>query len=242
MATLGRYTKLLIDQFNFSGASNQLTVNPNVNPLDTTCFQQAAMTYIAGLSAGNIGHSGYYNGKGAGLLEQELAARLGTGTPVYVAGIFGTNGTAPPAYVLDASWGQNLVINAPVAELITVAGEWPANDGMRRGRVVYDGALSATGATTSLDFGAAGSTGGVAFVFVQSITGTATGADIDIESSATEGGTYASEGTATFSALGVVEVALTGTVNRWIRLNVTDLGGATAFTVVAIVCINGVTQ
>jgi hypothetical protein len=159
-----------------------------------------------------------------------------------VAGIFGTNNTAPPAYVLDATWGQNLTINSPVAELITVTGEWPANDGMRRGRAVYDGDLDATGTTTPRDFGAAGSAGGVALLFVQDIAGTATDADIDIESSATVDGTYASEGTATFSAEGVVAVAMTGTVNRWIRLNVTDLGGADGFTVVAIVCINGVTQ
>lgn len=242
MPVLGKYTKLLIDKFDFSGASNQLTVNPTVNPLDTTCFQQDAMTYIAGLPAGNIAHGGYYNGKGAGYLEQELAARLGSGNPVYVAGIFGTNGIAPPAYVLDSTWGENLTINSPVAELITLSGEWPADDGMRRGRVVYDGELDETGATTPRDFGAAGSTGGVAFLFVLGIDGAATDAEIDIESSATEGGTYASEGAATFSAEGVVEVALSGTVNRWLRLNLTDLGGADAVTVIAIVCINGVTQ
>jgi hypothetical protein len=79
-------------------------------------------------------------------------------------------------------------------------------------------------------------------LFVTTITGSATNADIDVESSATQAGVYASEGTLTFSAVGAYAIDLTGTVNRWVRINTTDLGGATSFAVIVAVAVDGVTQ
>ena len=79
-------------------------------------------------------------------------------------------------------------------------------------------------------------------MFVTTITGSATNAAIKVQSAATEGGSYADEGTFTFSAIGAYAVTLSGTVDRWVRINTTDLGGATSFVVNAIVCVNGVTQ
>jgi hypothetical protein len=93
----------------------------------------------------------------------------------------------------------------------------------------------------AIDIGAAGSAGGFAYLFVTTETGSGTNGTIDIESSATEAGTYASEGTFTFSAVGVTAVTMTGTVNRWLRLNCTALGGATSWTVSCIACVSGVT-
>lgn len=242
MAVLGTYTKLLIDEFDFSGASNALTVTTNVNPLETTVFQATGTTYLPGLPGGEITHNGYYNGKGAGMIEQEIKARLGTTDTVYTAALGGTNIDACPAYVTKSTWGQQLTIDMPVAELITLSGQWPAVMGMSRGLRIYDGTLSSTGTQTARDFASAGSSGGTAYLFVQSISGTATNATIDIESATTEGGSYSSEGTFTFSDVGVQVVTMSGTVNRWLRLNVTSLGGATNFAVVCIACTTGVTQ
>lgn len=244
MAVLGRYTKFLIDEFDFSGDSNALSTNPTVNALDATGFQQDGMRYKPGLAAGNLSQNGFYAGKGAGEIEQELHSRLGTTSAVYVAAIYGTNQTKPCAYVLEDTWGDQLEIDMPVAELITLSSEWPQSNQFRRGHVVFDGTIDATGGQASVDFGAQGAAGGTAYLFVTGITGSATDATIDIESSGTDAfaGEEASEGTFTFSAVGVVKVALTGTVDRYIRINCTSLGGATDFDVIAIVCIDGVTQ
>ena len=46
-------------------------------------------------------------------------------------------------------------------------------------------------------------------------------------------------GTFTFSAKGAYEIALTSTVDRYVRLNCTGLGGATNFTVVGVVGVAG---
>ena len=243
MAVAAKHTKLLIDEFDFSGVSNSLAVSATVAALPATAFQDTGEEFIPGLPSGNLEHGGYYAGKGAGEIEQELHARLGSSSAVYVAGLFGTNGVAR-AYVLDTTWGEQLTIDAPVMELITLSGAWPQVGGLRRGLVIFDGTLSDLLGETSVDFGAAGAAGGEAYLFVQAITGSATNATIDVESSATDAfaGEEAVEGTFTFSAVGVQKITLTGAVDRYIRLIATDLGGATDFTVVAIVCVDGVSQ
>ncbi|MFZ1755035.1 MAG: hypothetical protein WBO46_14960 [Caldilineaceae bacterium] len=242
MAVAAKHTKLLIDEFNFSGDSNSLSLTTAVAALEDTGFQATGTTFVPGLPSGSLSHGGYYSGKGAGYVEQELKARLGTASTVYVAALFGTNGVAR-AYVLDTTWGSNLSMEMPIDGLITLSGEWPGVGKLRRGLVVFDGTISATGGQTSVDFGAAGSVGGEAYLFVQAITGTATDATIDVESDADDnfaaGATV--EGTFTFSLASVQKVTMSGAVLRYIRINATDMGGATDFRVVAVVCVDGVT-
>lgn len=244
-AVSARYTRILVDEFDFSGDSNSVILAGNVGVLDTTAFQTVSMTSIPGnLQDASIQHGGYYAGAGAGELEYELNQRLGSNTTAYVAALFGTNTAACPSYVTVASWARQMDINMPLDGIITLSGVWPASGGFRRGLRLRASAtaISATGADTAYDFGAAGSNGGHAFLFVQSITGSATNATIDVESATTEGGAYSSEGTFTFSAVGVQTLTMSGTVNRWLRINTTDLGGATDFSVVCIACVTGVTQ
>ena len=243
MPVAARHTRFLINQFDFSGDSNSLSVNLVVAALQSTGFQATAETYVAGLNTSDISQAGYYSGKGAGYIEQEINSLLGTATQGYVAALFGTNVAACPAYVTAATWGQQVTIDMPIDNLITISSSWPASGGLVRGlrlTSVATQTISSIGALASVDFGAQGTAGGFGYVFVQSITGTATNATVTFESSATEGGTYASEGVATFSAVGVQVVAFSDTVNRWLRVNVTSMGGATSFVIVAVGAISGV--
>ena len=240
--TRGTNAKLLIDEFDFSCDTNSLTVTLSTDTAEHSSLCSTGKEFAPLLPDGTIEHAGYYSGKGAGYIEAELQSRLGTATAVYVAALFGTATTGCPAYVLPSTWGSQLTINAPVTDLINLTGAWPSGTSkIVRGLRIYTGTLSATGGTASIDTGAAGSAGGLGYLFVQTITGTATNATIDIESSATTGGVYASEGTFTFSAVGVQTLTMSSTVNRWLRLNTTSMGGATSFVVVAIGCVSGVT-
>ena len=241
MAVAARYTRFLFGDataaFDFSGDSNSLSIALTVAPLQNTGFQAAAETFIAGLTTGMISQSGYYSGKGAGYIEQEVNARLGTATAMYVAALIGTNTAGCPGYVTTQSWGQQITMDMPLDNLITLSSEWPSSGQMIRGlrlTSVATQTISATGALTSVDLGAQGTAGGTAYLFVLSISGTATNATITIESSATVGGAYVVEGTFTFSSVGVKVVTMTGTVDRWLRLNTTSMGGATNFVVVGI--------
>jgi len=134
-------------------------------------------------------------------------------------------------------------ISGSVGGVIEFKGGWPAGSGLKRGLRLYSGTISATGGVTHIDLGAAGSAGGWVWLFVTGITGTATGADITVQSDTSSGfGTAATEGTFTFSDVGGYQVTMTGTVNRYVRLNCTDLGGATSITVGAVIAVPGVTM
>lgn len=242
----GCQTKILIDEWDLSGQSNSVNLTADVAVLDYVTFQNCFQQRIPGLPMSAIQHNGYFSGPGAGEMEEELHARLGSGNDVIVGVILGTSLAAPVGYVLPTSFGQQLRINAPVAELITVDGAWAggSNNQLRRGLQLPLGtAVAATGAQTGIDFGAAGSAGGKAYLFVTGIAGSATNAAILIESaSASNFSGAATEGTFTFSGVGAYEISLSGTIGRHIRANVSDLGGATSLTFLIVVCVEGVTM
>lgn len=241
MAIKGTYTRILVDEYDFSGVSNNLQVAISSEQFDVTAFQDTGNVYLTGVAGGTITQSGYFDGVSADGFESEMYDRFGTATGVTAAALFGTETAGCPTYVLPGTSGNEFSISSPVDGVITLNGAWGEGTGMLRGLRVYTGTISATGTTTAIDFAAAGSSGGSAYLFVQSITGTATDATVEIESATTSGGTYASEGTFTFSDVGVQTVTMSGTVNRYLRINATDLGGATNFTVVAVACVAGVT-
>lgn len=241
-ALKGTKAKLLVDEFDFSGDTAGFGVNITTGEGDSTTLQATAMTSEPLLPSMAIEHNGYISGVGdAGDLEEELWSRLGVGG-VYVAALLGTDDAACPAYVKDNTFGANLQIQAPTAALMTINGSWGLGQGGSRGLRIYEGTLSATGNGTAYDLGSAGSNGGEAYLFVRAITGSASSASVKVQSSATEGGTYADEATFTFSAVGGFKVAMSGTVNRWLRINTASLGGATNFTVTLIACVKGVTE
>lgn len=242
MASRGTNAKILIDEFNFSCDTNSLTVSGSVPALDSTALCDVATTFEIGIPTGMIEHAGYLPTAGAGTIHDEIYDRIAAGTAtVYVGALLLTDIAACPGYVCQTTWANQLTIGSQNESLMTLAGSWNASGGFVRGLRLADGALSAVQAETAYDTGAAGTAGGQAFLFVSAIGGTATGATIDVESSATEGGAYDSEGTFTLSAVGVQKITMTGTVNRWLRINVTSLGGASSITAICIAGVSGVT-
>lgn len=237
--------RFLLDGYDMSGQSSGCAI-----ALDTSVLEYDEMQNCAGLKLPTavvtvFDHNGYYTDKTAGYLEKEVYDRLGATADNYIGYIPDDTLTVAPAYVIDNTFAAQLKVEAPVKGLLTVTGQWPTGDyPTARGYVVYDGAISATGVKTQVDFGAAGSAGGRAFLFVRAITGTATNADIAVESCATSGGSYDAEGTFTFSTAtpNAYAIDLSGTVNQFIHINTTDLGGATSFDVTVIVALAGVTK
>ena len=243
-AVRGRDVRVLVDGYDFSGSTNSATVGVATDTLPATAFQDTAAVTITGTPMGSIALAGYFVGSTVavddGTFEKEQYDRLAAANNVIVAAILDTTATRPVGYVLPSTSGAGLKVNAPVDGLITVEGEF-SEQTLRRGFQIYRGTISATGVTTPVDMGAGGTAGGLAYLFIQTITGTATNATIDIESCATVDGSYVSEGTFTFSAVGVQTVTMSGTVGRWLQLNCTAKGGATSFLVLCVACVSGVT-
>lgn len=244
MATKGSECKILVDQFDFSTQSAGFTLNIDNKVLDFTTLQATGVSRIPGLGMASIEHNGYHSAPAAGQLEYELNARLGVTSAITVAAILGTGLTLPIAYVLNTTFNSQLKYKAPVANILTVDGMWPnKSDQICRGYRVYTGTISGTGAQTTCDFASAASgSGSKAWLQVQAITGTATNATIKVSSSAASNFSSPTDhGTWSFSSVGMYEVDLTGTLGRYVRVDCTDLGGATDFTVLAIVASKGVT-
>lgn len=238
--------RILVGGVDLSGDTSGVGVSIAGRTLDYGVLQDCSVRSLALPPKATIEHNGYYTGNDTTQIAGALNAHLASTTGVHVAAIFATDEAVPFAYVQDLAYNSKLGISGKVGSLITVSGTWPTLSGigaqMYRGYQVYGGAVTTTGAVTGIDFGAAGAAGGKAYIFVTSITGTATGASIKIQSdSNADHSTTADEGTATFSAVGCQEVDLSGVVGRYVRANVVGLGGATGFTFYAIVCLSGVT-
>ena len=239
MAIHGRYTRIFVNQFALAGVSNSVQLQLPIGSLDATNFESTAQEWIATIGNAQLVHAGYLHGKTTGL---EQALYNGMTTPAYVAALFGTAATKCPAYVLQQSYAGQLTIDAPADGVVAVNGNWlgGSGGGIKRGYRVFTGTISGTGGQTGTDWTTAGTAGGYAWLFVTAIVGTATNATITVESDTVSNfATAATEGTFTFSAVGGYQIALSGTVNRYIRLNLTSLGGATSVTVMGVVALTG---
>lgn len=234
-------TRLLVDEFDFSGDTAGLALNLAAEAIEAPALQSAAAQYIGGNAKGTIEQNGYWDGGAAGLLDNELYARLGSETPSIVSVLFDTRAVGNPAYVQQTTWASQMNIEAPVDGLLALASKF--EDLTSRGYVVAHATISATGGQSVIDFGAAGVAGAWAVLHVRAITGTATNATFTIQHATTLG--FGSPATllsfAALSDVGAQAATAAGAVNRYLRLNCTSLGGATSLAVTAIVGVTGVT-
>jgi len=247
MATKATKTRLLVGTasgaWDFSGVTNSLEVALSGEKIENTRFQDTAKTFTTGDISGSITQSGYFDATGADSLEQEMASITANGTLAYVGCIYGTEESAPIAYIAPSTNVEGIKLSAPIGGLITVSGSWFDGLGIKRGLQVYRGTISGTGPAGSyIDTGAVGSLGGFAWIWITTITGTATNAAVKLQSDDNTSFTSAAdEGTFTFSGKKAIEVTLTGDVDRYLRINTTSLGGATSFLVTVVAAVRGVT-
>lgn len=227
MPVRGYQNKILIDHIDLSGHTNAVQIECPVGVLEYQVLQNNGVLKLPSYPTPMITQNGYVSGATADEIHDALDDRLAADNDVTVGVILGTALAQPVAYVLTESFNGQLRIDAPVANLITINGQWGSGtDRLHRGFQCFYGTISATGAQTGIDLAVAGSTGGRAFLFVQAKTGTITSATIKVQSdSASNFATASDEGTFTFSGLGVVSLDLSGAIGRYVRLNVTSLGG-----------------
>ena len=224
-------------------------VSMSIGTEEVTAFQATAKEFITTDPESSIKIAGYVSSLAAdtGGWEQELNDRFAALNTAQVGLMLSDSASGDagmPVYVLPLTSADQMKITAPATGVLGIDGNFMAGDtGLKRGICLWYGAITGTGNKTAYDIGAAGSAGGDVYVWVFSITGTATNASIKVQSATTEGGTYADEGTVTFSATGkATSAAMTGTVNRWLRVNVASMGGATGFSIAVVATVNGVTQ
>ena len=239
----GIYTSIIVDNVNLDGQSNNLQVSVQNGQIEVTPFQSVAKQFLGEPPQGNIVHGGYFYGNNNDTIERETFFRLGAGTN-YVSALFGTDTAACVTYVAPLNDATGLQVQSQPSGVITVQGDWNAGTGLQRGIRMFSGTISATGAQTHVDLGAPG-TNGFAYLHVTGITGTASNATITVQSDDNTGFSSATtHGTFTFSGTtgNGFAMTITGTIDRYVRINCTSLGSATNFTVTAIIVSTGVTM
>ena len=224
----GTEASILVDEHCFDANTSQIELVWAIGEGETTSLASDAMEYIPILSKFTINQNGYFGGLAENGYEKEFWDRLAT-SGAQVTALIGTSAVGCAAYFFTDAAGMGMNYAFPTNGVVTLNGSWGTSEKWRRGKRLWTGAISATGEKTSVDFGAGGTTGGMAVLHISAISGAATNATIDVESSA-DNITFASEGTFTVSAIGGYTLTLSGTVGRYLRINLTSLGGATSIT------------
>lgn len=234
-------TRILIDQFDFSGETSGGSLALTVRPIDAPALQQPSMLYVPGAQNGKLEFGGYWNGGAAGRLDDELYRRLGSQLPCIVITMLDTSALGNPAYVLRSTWNQQINIEWPAAGLLTAQATF--EDVAARGLVVAHQSFTAVGLGPLIDFGAAGTAGAWAVLVVRAVEGSASNAAFVVRASnTTDFATPISLiSFAPVAGVGAQMAAAAGDVRRYLRLWCSDMGGATKLTVTAVVGVAGVT-
>ena len=240
---LGNNTGVLIDEFDFSvGSYSGADIERTVPEKDRTAFGDTGNVSEPGMPSGKISLRGYYTGNDAGDVYRELSDRVGVaGAGAIMAVLLDTTDANCVAYCSDNAWGQSLKLSLPTNEIVTFEAATAATEAIECGYRILDATVSAVGNQTAIDFGAAGSAGGAVFIFVQAVGGSVSIASIKVQSATTQAGTYADEATIAVTAIGGYAAAMTGNIDRWLRVNVASMGGATSLKLTVVACVKGVT-
>lgn len=232
--------RVLVNGYDLSGESQSIGVKTSVETLDWQTLDQSSKNLLPDVPKSSISHKGYWSNADPAGLEKQLHRALGVADSTIVSVILGTQLAMPVFYSLESAFSDSLETAVAAGSLITAEGGWLTRLGERmvRGYPIFSGLLSGTGAQTGVDFGAAGSAGGLAHMHVTAVIGTATSAQIKVQGSTSVGFSSPVDlGTFTFSGnstTGIQALSLSlgvGTVHRYLRANVVTLGGATSFTV-----------
>lgn len=244
MPTKSCHLKWLLDEYDLSGDSFSATLRFANETIDASHFQECATLSAPSPGENGFELQGYYTGPAAGQLEHELSTRLLSGAPATVTVIPDNRALGNPAYVRSTQWLNQLTLAAPVKQLITLTGGFMSGE-VLRGLLVADHERTATGRIGAAARPAGTPLSGTLWVHVTELDGPGPGPlTVQAESYSTVGLlTPTSHGVLSVSALGVGMAAVTGvgSLQNFVGVNVTSLGGFVSVRLSAVICLEGVT-
>jgi len=220
----GRNTKVLVGNYDLSSYFNEASASQSVETGETTTYGRDAKTYVVGLADGTISMSGMFDGD-ANAVDAVLSSYLGdsAGAVITVAPEGLTVGRRlKSASTLSTSYE----ISSPVSDVVSVSAEAQVTGGIGAGVSLRDlTAATTTGTGTAVDNTASSANGGAGVLHVTANSHNA-GATFKVQHSA-DNSTWAD--LITFTAVSTTtlaseRVAVTGTVNRYIRASWTLAG------------------
>lgn len=252
MGVKGKWARIWIDTLEATARTASLELATEVAMVDATALEEPNRTMISIGYESRLGVDGYLENiaDNAGGLDRSFSRRFGvdnlSGVDVCAAAMFAedaTNEQGMPCYILPITYIDDLKTSTPLDNVMTINGEFfSGRGGLRRGLLVHNAAVATTGIKATIQFPSAAAGGGQAFLFVPSVTGITGTAIITVASSATNNGTFVNHATFNFTNISSQMATMAGPVNQWIRVSVSDMGGASAIRFALMVCLNGVTQ
>lgn len=220
----GKNTKVLVGNYDLSSYLNEASISQSVETGDVTVFTSTAKSYIVGLADGTISMSGMFDGA-ANAVDEVLSAYLGdaNGDVITVA----PEGLAHSRRVKSAlTLSTSYEISSPVADVVSVSAEAQVTGGVGQAISLRDlTSATTTGTGTALDNTASTANGGAGVLHVTANAHNA-GATFKVQHSA-DNSTWADLVTFTVvstTALANERIAVTGTVNRYLRASHTLAG------------------
>ena len=225
----GKSAGVLYGAYDLSAFFNEASMSQSVETAETTTFGSGAKSYITGLKDGTFSLSGMFDGVAAGI-DEVISASVGDSANVPITII---PQQAATMVVCDVSFsGETLEtsyeVSSPVGDVVSANMEGQITGGMDRGIILAPKTVvSATATGTSVDQTASTTNGGVGYLHVTA--NTRNGAITVKVQHSSDNSTFADLITFTsVSSTTIVSerIAVTGTVNRYVRASYTVAGSS----------------
>ena len=238
----GKSSGVLLNQFDLSAYFNSVDTSQSIDTAEITGFGSSAKAYIPGLNDATLSLSGMYSQDATVGSDVVLSTILGSATTPIITVPMETGAIGKRAIVAKAH-ETSYSISTPVGDVVSVTADFNASTdatsnvtyGMRTGVMLTAGAsiaYNALAALTSVDNAASSASGGFANLHVtaNSIAGGTT--TIKVQHS-TDNSTWAD--LITFTAVSAStttsqQSAVSGTVNRYLRVLPSTAGSSGAIT------------
>jgi len=225
----GKSASVLFQATDLSAFLNSWDTTLTADTAEVTTFGNGSKAYIAGGKDATVSLSGFFDGA-TSAVDEVLAAAIG-GTKVLTlaeAGVATIGNRALVGQAINTSYQ----VSTPVGDAVTISAEAQVTGGMSSGVVLADlSARTATGNTTSVDNAASSTNGLMANVHLTAFTGT--NVTVKVQHSA-DNSTWVDLITFTqLTAAGAENKTVTGTVNRYLRVNLSGTFTSTTLAVAA---------
>jgi hypothetical protein len=226
----GKNTKVLSNQYDISAYLNESSTNESVETGETTTYGNDAKTYLVGLRDSTISMSGFFDGA-TDAVDEIMSAAIGNSTDSVIT--FAPEGLSLGSRVTTLNAIEtSYELSSPVADVVSISFEGQTNDMLDRGISLIDlAAVTATGNGTANDNATSTANGGAANLHVTANTrnGNTT---FKVQHSA-DNSTWVD--LITFSVVSTAtktseRKTVTGTVNRYIRVQHTLAGSTGSIT------------
>lgn len=213
----GKSTRLLFNASDLSAYFRDASASRSVETAETTAFGQDAKTYIVGLEDGTLSASGMFDGA-QGAVDDVLRTALG-GDANDVISVFPEGLSVGKVALSAAVKRTSYEVSSPVGDVVATSLEVQADGGIDRGiALAAAAAVTASGTSAAQDNGASSANGGVGYLHVTGNDRNGSTA-LKVQHSADNVTwvdliTFASVPTNTATS---ERVAVTGTVNRYVR-------------------------